>query len=87
MMKNRFPIRNGLNRLAGSFIFLLAVIALPAISPGSTVADCFKTVSGYNLGCHCAQAGYSNRVGTNHYPFLLTGFLLSLLSKDYSGGG
>jgi hypothetical protein len=47
-MKKRFPVRNGLNRLAGSFIFLLAIIALPAISFGSTVADCFKEVSGYN---------------------------------------
>lgn len=36
-------------RIAGSLILLLAVIALPAVSSGSTVADCFKKVSGYDV--------------------------------------
>jgi len=48
MLKKRFSISKGIGRLAGSFILLLAVIALPVITYGSTVADCFKTVSGYN---------------------------------------
>src|SRR5512140_2413147 len=32
----------------GSFLFTFAVAVLPAAASASTVADCFKTVSGYN---------------------------------------
>ncbi|PKN50948.1 MAG: hypothetical protein CVU55_14495 [Deltaproteobacteria bacterium HGW-Deltaproteobacteria-13] len=47
-MKKLFSLRRDFDRLAGSFIFLIAIIALPAVSFGSTVGDCFKTASGYN---------------------------------------
>ncbi|TAN42757.1 MAG: hypothetical protein EPN25_02490 [Nitrospirae bacterium] len=48
MLKNRFPASSNISRLAGSIMLLLVFVALPAISSGSTVADCFKTVAGYN---------------------------------------
>jgi hypothetical protein len=48
MLSYRFPTGMVLGRLAGALLVLATVVAFPARSHASTVADCFKTATGYN---------------------------------------